>query len=62
MQAAAAMRCICDPEVNSRAVCCVKGKDGEPGSLNFDLEDDIGTLSGGKALLDNMMRGAFSQV
>jgi 5'-hydroxyaverantin dehydrogenase len=49
---AGALRCICDDSVQGRAVACVQGSSGTPGSLNFDLCDDLTGGNGGKELLD----------
>lgn len=49
---AAALRCICDDSVAGKAVACVQGSVGTPGSLNFDLCDDLAGGSGGRELLD----------
>ena len=49
---AGALRCICDESVEGRSICCCQGSIGIPGSLNFDLCDDIADCSGGKELLD----------
>jgi 5'-hydroxyaverantin dehydrogenase len=51
---AGALRCICDPKVQGRAVACVQGSVGTPGCLNFDLCDDLNGCSGGKELLDKV--------
>lgn len=51
---AGALRCICDQQIKGRAVCCCQGSIGVPGSLNFDLCDDIGDHNGGRELLDKV--------
>ena len=45
-----AMRCICDDNVEGRAICCCQGAAGIPGELNFDLCDDLVDFNGGKEL------------
>ena len=49
---AGAMRCICDDTVEGRAICCCQGSIGEPGSLNFDLCDDVADGNGGREILE----------
>lgn len=51
---AGALRCICDPEVSGRAMCCCQDAQGEPGSSNFDLYDDVADGNGGRELLKNV--------
>lgn len=48
---AGALRCICDDTISGRAVCCCQGSVGTPGSLNFDLCDDLAGCNGGRELL-----------
>ena len=51
---------IADTEGKSaRAICCVKGDEGNPGSRNFDLGDDIDDYSSGRALLEHVKANAF---
>lgn len=49
---AGAMRCICDGEVEGRAIACVQGSVGVPGQLNFDLCDDIVDYNAGEQLFN----------
>ena len=55
----AALRCLCDAEVQGRAVAVSGGEaiGGKPGDANFDLLDTIPDHLGGKALLDALMKG-----
>ena len=51
---AGAMRCICDEQVEGRAICCCQGSIGKPGSLNFDLGDDLIDANAGAEILSKV--------
>lgn len=45
-----------------RALCCVKGEQGSPGSNNFDLYDNVIDLNAGKAVLDSLRNGVVGRL
>lgn len=47
--------------ITGRAIGVVSGE-GKPGSLNFDLEDDLAGHDGGKALLEAIQTGKLGAV
>ena len=47
--------------ITGRAIGVVSGE-GRPGSLNFDLEDDLVGYDGGKALLEAIQTGKLGAV
>ena len=59
---AGAMRAICDPDVEGRAIATCAGDEGKPGSANFDLLDDLYDHDGGKALFEQCMAGVLGPV
>ena len=44
-----------------RALCCVKGEEGVPGSNNFDLCDNMIDLNAGKIVLDSFRNGTVGR-
>ena len=59
----AAMRCICDGDVQGRAVTMAPPAAGQRhGSANFDLQDDMMTMSGGLVLKEKALAGAFGTI
>ena len=45
----------------ARAVCCVQGDPGSPGSNNFDLCDNTEDYNAGKALLEAIRGGVLGK-
>lgn len=45
-----------------RALCCVKGEDGDPGSNNFDLCDNMIDFNSGKVVLESFTNGVVGSL
>ena len=58
----AIMGCICDSAIAGKAVACPQGRDGEPGTNNFDLCDDLPEHSGSKVMLQKVQEGVFGNI
>jgi hypothetical protein len=43
-------------------MCCVKGESNNPGSNNFDLEDNIFDLNAGRTILESQFNGLVADL
>nr|A0A3G1DJE9.1 RecName: Full=NADP-dependent dehydrogenase M3; AltName: Full=Squalestatin S1 biosynthesis cluster protein M3 [Phoma sp. MF5453]AMY15060.1 NADP dependent dehydrogenase [Phoma sp. MF5453] len=59
---AGALRCLCDRNIEGRALCCVKGEQSSPGSNNFDLCDNLIDFNAGKSVLDSFRNGVVGRL
>ncbi|EME41514.1 hypothetical protein DOTSEDRAFT_55316 [Dothistroma septosporum NZE10] len=59
---AGALRCLCDAEMDGRALCCVRGEEGDAGCHNFDLCDNILDVNGGERVLENFRNGIVASL